>query len=258
MANEVKKAIRSINAGDVRGLKKNIQEALVAKVRKALTNKEKQIAKSLIEAAAKSAPTKVVIQGDAQVTTKQKSQHTIKFKYEDTLKDVSSADAIWDEVEGSEKAFAAAEKEAKKQGYKIGKGEDVDTASPRKVVDAKTGKVYFNESFGSETLKEAKYFTVMATSDIPTKDDSKLVARDGQTILVASKQELAKKLKTSVKDLFVNSDHEKLFDSLAAQGKMPYVYVDPYDGDINNTFSLGVAASRKEAEKQERDSAGDI
>ena len=160
--NTVKKAIESIASGDVRGLRKNIQEALVSKVRKALDTKEKRIAKDLIENATKT------------------------------------------------------------------------------------------------SLKEAKDFTVMATSDIPTKDDSKLVIRDGGTIRVSSKQELAKLLKTSVKDLFVNSDHEKLFDSLAAQGKMPHIYVDPYDQDINNTFSLGVAASRKEAEKQERDSAGDI
>lgn len=161
----VEKALNAISKGNAVLMKKNIKEALLSKVRRAVDKKEKEIAKSLIEAASKAAPT---------------------------------------------------------------------------------------------NLKEAKDFTVMATSDIPTKDDSKLVIRDGGTIRVSSKQELAKLLKTSVKDLFVDSDHEKLFDSLAAQGKMPHIYVDPYDQDINNTFSLGVAASRKEAEKQERDSAGDI
>ena len=158
----VEKALNAISKGNAVLMKKNIKEALLSKVRRAVDKKEKEIAKSLIEAATKT------------------------------------------------------------------------------------------------TIKEAKDFTVMATSDIPTKDDSKLVIRDGGTIRVSSKQELAKLLKTSVKDLFVDSDHEKLFDSLAAQGKMPHIYVDPYDQDINNTFSLGVAASRKEAEKQERDSAGDI
>ena len=49
--NTVKKAIESVASGDVRGLKKNIQEALVSKVRKALDIKEKKIAKGLIEAA---------------------------------------------------------------------------------------------------------------------------------------------------------------------------------------------------------------
>lgn len=47
----VKSAIDSINKGDVRGLRKSIQEALVNKVRKALEEKEKKIAKSLIETA---------------------------------------------------------------------------------------------------------------------------------------------------------------------------------------------------------------
>ena len=51
--NTVKKAIESIASGDVRGLRKNIQEALVSKVRKALDIKEKKIAKGLIEAATK-------------------------------------------------------------------------------------------------------------------------------------------------------------------------------------------------------------
>jgi hypothetical protein len=49
----VKKAIESVASGDVRGLKKNIQDALVSKVRKALDIKEKKIAKGLIEDATK-------------------------------------------------------------------------------------------------------------------------------------------------------------------------------------------------------------
>lgn len=47
--NTVKKAIESISSGDVRGLRKNIQEALVSKVRKALEQKEKNVAKTLID-----------------------------------------------------------------------------------------------------------------------------------------------------------------------------------------------------------------
>lgn len=49
--NTVKKAIESVASGDVRGLRKHINEALVNKVRKALDIKEKKIAKGLIEAA---------------------------------------------------------------------------------------------------------------------------------------------------------------------------------------------------------------
>ena len=47
----VKKAIESIASGDVRGLRKNIQEALVTKAKKALDEKEKKLAKGLIESA---------------------------------------------------------------------------------------------------------------------------------------------------------------------------------------------------------------
>lgn len=60
----VKNAIKSISKGDVRGLRKNIQEALVEKVRKALTNKEKQIAKSLIEAATKTSLPEAALSAD--------------------------------------------------------------------------------------------------------------------------------------------------------------------------------------------------
>lgn len=44
----VKKAIDSISTGDVRGLRKNVHEALVTKVRASLDKREKQIAKSFI------------------------------------------------------------------------------------------------------------------------------------------------------------------------------------------------------------------
>lgn len=46
---EVKKAVESISKGDAVGLKKHINEVLMKKVRKALNEKEKQIAKNLIE-----------------------------------------------------------------------------------------------------------------------------------------------------------------------------------------------------------------
>ena len=49
--NTVKKAIESVTSGDVRGLRKHINEALAAKARKAIDTKEKKIAKSLIESA---------------------------------------------------------------------------------------------------------------------------------------------------------------------------------------------------------------
>lgn len=46
---KVKQALESIVKGDVRGLRNNIQEALVEKVRKALEQKEKNVAKTLID-----------------------------------------------------------------------------------------------------------------------------------------------------------------------------------------------------------------
>jgi hypothetical protein len=45
----IKKAIESISSGDARGLRKHINEALVEKVKKALDNREKQLAKNLIQ-----------------------------------------------------------------------------------------------------------------------------------------------------------------------------------------------------------------
>lgn len=47
----IRKALSAINSGNATSLKKNIKEALVSKVRKALDKKEKQIAKALVESA---------------------------------------------------------------------------------------------------------------------------------------------------------------------------------------------------------------
>ena len=49
----VKKAIEAIDSGDARGLRKHINEALVEKVKKALEQKEKELAKNLIEKSGK-------------------------------------------------------------------------------------------------------------------------------------------------------------------------------------------------------------
>ena len=117
----------------------------------------------------------------------------------------------------------------------------------------------FRKSLASKQglLKEAR-IGIYATSDIYAKNRKDVVIKFRKSISVESKEELAKLLKVNVKDLFATPEHEKLFDSLAAKGRLIYVYTDPYDFDINNTASLGVADSKSKAEKQEDDSAGDI
>ena len=49
----IRKALESISNGNATALKKNIKEALLSKVRKALNKKEKEIAKNLIDNATK-------------------------------------------------------------------------------------------------------------------------------------------------------------------------------------------------------------
>lgn len=49
----IKNALTSIAKGDATGLKKNIREALLSKVRRALNVKEKEIASTLIDNATK-------------------------------------------------------------------------------------------------------------------------------------------------------------------------------------------------------------
>lgn len=44
----IRKALESISSGNATALKKNIREALLSKVRKALHEREKELAKSLI------------------------------------------------------------------------------------------------------------------------------------------------------------------------------------------------------------------
>jgi len=51
----VQKAIESIGAGDVRGLRKHVHETLVNKVKAALDKKEKQIAKTFLDDVGESA-----------------------------------------------------------------------------------------------------------------------------------------------------------------------------------------------------------
>ena len=104
-------------------------------------------------------------------------------------------------------------------------------------------------------LKEA--VTVVVTNDIHTKA-GQVVVKSGTKLSVSSKDELAKKVKLSPRELFVDSTHENLFDSIAAKGGTAYVYLDPYDYDISNQLRLGVAKSQQDADKQEEDSAGDI
>ena len=82
--NNVKKAIESIASGDVRGLRKNIQEALVSKVRKALDTKEKRIAKNLIENVAKTSLTESSSDDKAILSTLKKA---LKSKDEFALYD---------------------------------------------------------------------------------------------------------------------------------------------------------------------------
>lgn len=99
--------------------------------------------------------------------------------------------------------------------------------------------------------------TVVVSGDIHNMS-GKIIAKDGTKIQVSSKQELASKLKIKLNDLFADSDHEKKFDTILAKKETAYVYVDPYQHDMNDTISLGVATSEKEATKQYNDSAGDI
>lgn len=49
----IRKALESISKGNATGLKNNIKEALLLKVRKALNVREKQIAKNLVDSTTK-------------------------------------------------------------------------------------------------------------------------------------------------------------------------------------------------------------
>lgn len=49
----IRKALESISSGNATALKKNIREALLSKVRRALNEKEKDVAKTLIDNATK-------------------------------------------------------------------------------------------------------------------------------------------------------------------------------------------------------------
>lgn len=96
----VKKAIESISSGDARGLRYHINEALVEKVKKALNNKEKQIAKNLIESA-----TKTYTIHEAKLTSQQ-----IKSKKEELKKLSASLDKIF--ATGNKEAYGKALKRA--------------------------------------------------------------------------------------------------------------------------------------------------
>lgn len=137
-------------------------------------------------------------------------------------------------------------------------------ADLRSLVD---GLPDFNEAVDSalvhaSTMNEAyeqinESVTVVVSGDIHNISGG-IIAKDGTKIQVSSKQELASKLKIKLNDLFADSDHEKKFDRILAKKGTAYVYVDPYQHDMNDTISLGVATSEKEATKQYNDSAGDI
>lgn len=49
----IRKALESISAGNATALKNNIKEALLSKVRRALDEKEKELAKTIIKDTAK-------------------------------------------------------------------------------------------------------------------------------------------------------------------------------------------------------------
>lgn len=49
----IRKALTAINAGNATALKKNIKEALLSKVRKALDKKEQELAKNIIDSTTK-------------------------------------------------------------------------------------------------------------------------------------------------------------------------------------------------------------
>ena len=124
----------------------------------------------------------------------------------------------------------------------------------RKALDKKEKEIA-RSLIESAVIKEA--VTVVVTNDIFTKD-GQVVVKSGTKLSVSSKDELAKKVKLSPRELFVDSTHENLFDSIAAKGGTAYVYLDPYDFDISNQLRLGVAKSKQDADEQENDSAGDI
>lgn len=49
----IRKALSAINSGNATALKKNIKEALLSKVRKALDKKEQELAKTIIDSTTK-------------------------------------------------------------------------------------------------------------------------------------------------------------------------------------------------------------
>lgn len=49
----IRKALTAINSGNASALKKNIKEALLSKVRKALDKREKQLAQNIIDSTTK-------------------------------------------------------------------------------------------------------------------------------------------------------------------------------------------------------------
>jgi hypothetical protein len=97
----IKKAIESISSGDARGLRKHINEALVEKVKKALDNREKQLARNLIES--------IDTQHDVQEATLSPDQ--VKKK----MAEIKAIDATLDKLFQTDiKAYGAALKKAVK------------------------------------------------------------------------------------------------------------------------------------------------
>ena len=146
----VKKAIEAISSGNARELRKSVNEALLAKVRKALEEKEKQIAKSLIESAGilneedvQSKSTKVKVtqgfecehpEGGSNLVFKVSYETSVPTKLLDNENKLADYLEIKDEV--GQKAI-----QNKIKAEKL-KSDSLVTWQTLKVVDSNTSKTY--------------------------------------------------------------------------------------------------------------------
>lgn len=101
--------------------------------------------------------------------------------------------------------------------------------------------------------------TVIVAFTIHSKSGVKHDIKAGTKKRVSSKQDLAKQLNITTKGhLFADDADEKLFDQILAKGGTAYMYVDPWNADINGIISFGVARSQKEADDRYGDSADSV